>query len=925
MFLDVAEPAKKAIGAEAVESQAEACLDLATLHKGFGSLRKAETYCGKALEIRKTAANAADLLGCHLALAGTLVLQFDREAETETEVKAALDLAAPDTHEKCEARHLRALLNFTRYERNKLNAADKDADKTAENEWRDLLTLQQQRNWKMEEVRTHYYLSQLAYLRWQRHVGELRNYKDAVDKYNRDVNKYKKDKNSYDGEVAKYNLKKAAWELAEPEKNQADTAVLDSEWDRLQGLYSALSMEKHRLLNQKESLNMKFEGVKGAYEAIHAARTGGLPSSREKSPAPSLLAKAQESAETSAELLDLCKLYPSLHYLVLCHLAEVLRACAASEPGTGAKDLQTRQESLLKDAVNFLELPRASFAEEDVARAEFFAQYYAAFDQLIDASLKTNPEEALVYAELCRNRVFLDRVCADGYQPATSLAAEDQHLAEDAEKQANQIAKLGKQIRLAVGTTGAGDVGQARKEIKGAYEKYAEAQHAILRKSSLGNATVGCIVDREDVRATVKRWSQAEQPMLYYHVGIAKCYLFVLGIEHRVRAFTIHGDPGNGMAANVPAGTVIEWVEHYRNLISKRDPITRQGRFTLSTAAEKDQCVKIANCLLPPEVRTILKQALSKRPDPTGESSTLIVSPDGALLQLPFEALVLKNNGDRGQTFLIDDLPQKTGIVYAPSLMILDVLKRRAAAAGPRGVLTVGCCDFSGFQTTRHPQLAALPKLNSALSECKNVAGIFLSRSPLLDDQATEKQFREAVVRDRPACIHVATHAVLLDEAKANAEAEVNGPSALVLCPGPAGATSNNDGLLEIEEIYGLPLRGCELAVLSACHTNAGRDMPREMPLTLSRAFFAAGARRVVASQWNVADDAAGEFIPKFLKEVARAWQSPTPCDYALAIRKARQEVRNRAKWSDPFYWSSFVLIGPAGDCVPAANEKETE
>ena len=112
LFLDVAEPAKKAIGAEAVESQAEACLDLATLHKGFGSLRKAETYCGKALEIRKTAANAADLLGCHLALAGTLVLQFDREAETETEVKAALDLAAPDTHEKCEARHFRALWNF---------------------------------------------------------------------------------------------------------------------------------------------------------------------------------------------------------------------------------------------------------------------------------------------------------------------------------------------------------------------------------------------------------------------------------------------------------------------------------------------------------------------------------------------------------------------------------------------------------------------------------------------------------------------------------------------------------------------------------------------------------------------------------------------------------------------------------------------
>ena len=83
-----------------------------------------------------------------------------------------------------------------------------------------------------------------------------------------------------------------------------------------------------------------------------------------------------------------------------------------------------------------------------------------------------------------------------------------------------------------------------------------------------------------------------------------------------------------------------------------------------------------------------------------------------------------------------------------------------------------------------------------------------------------------------------------------------------------------HDGSLTIGQISSLPLADCRLAVLSACRTSEGPEVSGEMAMSVTRAFLVAGASRVVASQWNVADEAGCEFVQSFLTNVASQWTS---------------------------------------------------
>ncbi len=119
---------------------------------------------------------------------------------------------------------------------------------------------------------------------------------------------------------------------------------------------------------------------------------------------------------------------------------------------------------------------------------------------------------------------------------------------------------------------------------------------------------------------------------------------------------------------------------------------------------------------------------------------------------------------------------------------------------------------------------------------------------------------------------------------------------------------------MSVNEIFNLPLSGCELVALSACQTNVGPDRPLEAGSTIAQAFLAAGARRAVCSHWNVDDKSTAELMGTFFEQIAHA-DGKDPISYAKALREAQLKVRNdksqNAKWSSPYYWAPFVLIGP--------------
>jgi CHAT domain-containing protein len=93
-----------------------------------------------------------------------------------------------------------------------------------------------------------------------------------------------------------------------------------------------------------------------------------------------------------------------------------------------------------------------------------------------------------------------------------------------------------------------------------------------------------------------------------------------------------------------------------------------------------------------------------------------------------------------------------------------------------------------------------------------------------------------------------------------------------------------------------------ELLVLSACQTAKGDD---RAALGLAGVAVRAGARSTLASLWYVSDEATSLLMTQFYKELTN-----TQVTKAEALRHAQAMVLQDNKFSHPYYWSAFVLVG---------------
>jgi hypothetical protein len=79
----------------------------------------------------------------------------------------------------------------------------------------------------------------------------------------------------------------------------------------------------------------------------------------------------------------------------------------------------------------------------------------------------------------------------------------------------------------------------------------------------------------------------------------------------------------------------------------------------------------------------------------------------------------------------------------------------------------------------------------------------------------------------------------------------------------------------------------------------------------LTHAFFYAGTPSVVATLWNVSDEATAEFMASFYRYLGRGESK------AESLRLARQELSSNPKYRHPYYWAAYILIGEGADTVP--------
>jgi CHAT domain-containing protein len=158
---------------------------------------------------------------------------------------------------------------------------------------------------------------------------------------------------------------------------------------------------------------------------------------------------------------------------------------------------------------------------------------------------------------------------------------------------------------------------------------------------------------------------------------------------------------------------------------------------------------------------------------------------------------------------------------------------------------------------------------------------------------------------DQYRIVYFATHRLVSGELERFAKAKAE--PALVLTM-PDKPTDFDDGLLQASEIAQLKLNA-DWVVLSACNTAAEENPGAEALSGLARAFFYAGGRSLIVSNWEVDDKSTA----RLMLNTFQASTSNAKLSHAEAMRQARLEMIDDAKTdseANPRLWAPFVVVG---------------
>jgi CHAT domain-containing protein len=267
--------------------------------------------------------------------------------------------------------------------------------------------------------------------------------------------------------------------------------------------------------------------------------------------------------------------------------------------------------------------------------------------------------------------------------------------------------------------------------------------------------------------------------------------------------------------------------------------------------------------------------------------SELVVVPDGALWDVPFQALI----DERG-----DYLIESASVSYAPSLAVLAESMRRSSGRNrQRTLLAMGKSEFGAKgNPPAVPLMSDLSPLPDAERQVRLIRAMYgAERSTVyVGREAREDRFKADAPRH--SIVHLATHGVLDESSPLY--------SHLVLSPGAEG--SAEDGLLEAWELLDLDL-DADLVILAACETGRGRIASGEGIVGTMWALFAAGAQATIASQWKVEASSTTRLMTGLHRHLAAGNGSK-----ADALRAATLDVLRDARYAHPFYWAPFVLVG---------------
>ncbi|MDQ2856824.1 MAG: CHAT domain-containing tetratricopeptide repeat protein [Acidobacteriota bacterium] len=612
---------------------------------------------------------------------------------------------------------------------------------------------------------------------------------------------------------------------------------------------------------------------------------------------------------------------------------ELRAAHASGQTPESAAKLQADAQNAYRDALGDIE----TVVEGSIRGHEARTTFLSTTNQVFEEAAAVNAEMALAakingptgaigsflrftaegfrIAEQGRARSLLD-VLADGHAEISAGVPPDL-IKRRSENLANQQL-IGAQL---TGVSLAGEVPkQTSAELEAELERLAVEFESLENQIKAASPRLDSLVHTRALTLdeVQRRVLDDDTALLEYSFGEQSSYLWVITRQ-------------NAGLFKLPAGSIMDQLamDFRAQLIPPRlqrrnigvdVPTTddQQRGLGLSTAAPATDTAAFSRAS-----HALYKVALAPAASMIGNRRLVIVA-DGALNFVPFEALVTTDRG--GDYGSLDYVVKTNRVSYAPSASVTAAVRDQKRAVG-RNILLVADPVFSANdarvqtgsaatradvtrglgldsavkdvtgQATQSSGPPTLPRLAGTRIEAEQI-GRLAERSGAQSDLRLDLSANEDDLKTRDIqgyrALHIATHGVL----------DATRPQFSGLVLSLVGNKSDDDGFLRTGEVFNLRL-GAPLVMLSACESGLGKVKRGEGVIGLSRAFMYAGATTVGVTLWSVADKPTAALMTDFYQRLLGPNPSPS-----AAMREAQLAMISGKKYSAPFYWAPFVLVG---------------
>jgi CHAT domain-containing protein len=282
---------------------------------------------------------------------------------------------------------------------------------------------------------------------------------------------------------------------------------------------------------------------------------------------------------------------------------------------------------------------------------------------------------------------------------------------------------------------------------------------------------------------------------------------------------------------------------------------------------------------------------------------------DGPLFDLPFAALVVAQvkagrvKADRREE-------RKNEPIYLVERKVLQtipgVLMLEPRTAVPRTGSFLGIGDpiyspadtrYRGDRTKHEVVLPRLPATAAELEACSRAWKP--ARTQILTGANAGLAAVRTALHSNPSVIHFATHVVTAPGAYSS--------GLIALSLDRSGAM----GFMGPADIAAYTLSP-SLVVLNGCHSDQGQALPGAGLMGLTRAWIGAGARSVLATRWDIPDEAGARILVEFY----RAFRASPERGPAFALQQAQLRfLKNRtsnpqASGNTPAVWGAYFVLG---------------